>query len=119
MPVDGSNGASDIGLKLGSCSVNCIPKVDLVGQFWECGQECLDGGKRTGCSKVLIFLIVNHWLQILEKATTHGKGQGDDTREDIEATTTSLPADRATPIVTRTTSCVSILERISRDTPVL
>lgn len=64
MPVDGSDGASDIGLKFGSCGVDCIPKVDLVGQFWECGQESLNGSKRTGSSKVLRILNVDHWLQI-------------------------------------------------------
>jgi len=38
----------------------------------------------------------------------HGKGKGDDTREDIRTSAASLPADRATPIVSEIAQCISI-----------
>jgi len=81
VPEDGTDGPPDITLKLGSGSVDHIPEVHLVGQFGEGGQEGFYGGIGTGSSNI-------------------GNNEGDDTREDVGASTSCLPADRTTPIVT-------------------
>lgn len=60
MPVDGTDGAPDVTLELGSSSVDHIPEVDLVGHFGEGSQERLDGGVGTGSGNILKFT-VNHW----------------------------------------------------------
>lgn len=53
MPVDSTDSAPDITLELGSSNVDHIPEVDLVSQFGEGSQKCLDGGVGTDSSDVL------------------------------------------------------------------
>ena len=51
---------------------------------------------------------MNHFFYDLGKVGTHGKSKGDDTREDVRTSTSSLPTDRTTPIVSRMALCISI-----------
>jgi len=107
VPEDYTDGVPDISLKFCSGGVDRIPEVDLVGQLGEGGQERLDGGVWTGRSKVLKFT-VDHCFRVPINVETHGNSEGDDTREDIRAGTSGLPADRATPIVPGTVRWVSV-----------
>ena len=107
VPVDGADGAPDISLELGSGRADHVPEVDLVGQLGKGGQECLDGGIGPSGNEVLKFA-VNNFFRDLEKVGTHGKCKGDDTREDVGTSTSSLPANRATPIVSRMAQCISV-----------
>jgi len=59
VPVDSAEGAPDISLEFGGGRVDHVPEVDLVGQFWEGGQECLDGGIRASGREVLKFTVSN------------------------------------------------------------
>jgi len=105
VPIDSTDGTPDISLELGSGRVDRIPEVELVGQLGEGGQECLDGGIGTSGSEVL--KPSEYFFHGLGKLGTHGKSKGDDTRKDVRASTSSLPADRATPIVSRMVRCIS------------
>lgn len=107
MPISGTDGTPDITLELGGGGVGHIPKVDLISQFREGDQERLDGSVGTGSGDILEFA-ASRWWYVSRKATTYRNDEGGDTREDVGATTPCLPADGTTPIVTRTTQCVSV-----------
>ena len=111
MLVDDTDGAPDISLELCGGGVDAIPEVDLVGQPWEDGQECLDGGVGTSRSKVL-KCFVGHYFSTLEQMTAYRKRKRNNTREDVGTSTSGLPADGTAPIVSRTVRRISILPEI-------
>lgn len=100
MPVDGTDGARDVGLELGNGGIGPIPKVKLVCQLRKGGQECLDGGVWTGRSEVLKF--IESLFLDFDRVTAHRNGKRDNTRKDIGTSASSLPADRAAPVMSGT-----------------
>lgn len=99
MLIENSNGPPDVSLELCSCRVGHIPEEDLVGQLGEGSQERLNGGIGTGRGKIL--KITESPFLYSREDRTYGNSEGDNTREDVRTSTSSLPADSTTPIVSR------------------
>lgn len=102
MLVDDTDSAPDIRLELCSGRVDRISEVYLVGEFGEGGQERFNRGVGTGRREVL-NVTINYYFQISGKTTAYRNNERDDAREDVRTDTSSLPADRATPIMSRMT----------------
>ena len=55
---------------------------------------------------------MNHCFHISGRTGTHGNGERDDTGKNVRANTSSLPADGATPVVSRATQCIRVLTEV-------
>lgn len=110
VPIDGTDGAPDVGLELGNSGIGLVPEVNLVCQLREGGQECLNGSVWTGRNEVLKF--IESLIPDFGNVVTHRSGERDNTREDVGTSAPSFPADRAAPVMSGTVWCISIPKAI-------